>query len=101
MKATLEKEDIEAIIEGVVNRLKPVLLGIHNHKDDTILDVKGLSEYLKVKPRWVYQRTSLKEIPYIKFNGTLRFSKKDVDKWLGSLKTPAIYECKSKLRVMK
>jgi len=101
MKATFEKEDIDAIIEGVVDRLKPVLLKMHNEKEDTILDVKGLSEYLKVKPRWVYQRTSLREMPYIKLNGTLRFSKKDVDKWLGSLKTPAVYECKAKLRVMK
>lgn len=101
MKTTFEKEDIEAVVEGVVNRLKPVLLKMHNEKEDTIFDVKGLSDYLKVKPRWVYQRTSLKEIPYIKFNGTLRFSKKDVDRWLGSLKIPAIYEYKSKLQVMK
>jgi excisionase family DNA binding protein len=91
MKIALDQEDIEAIAQRVVEILKPYVA--QNGKVeavDTILDVPGLAGYLKVSTKWIYERTHLKEIPYIKVGGQLRFSRKDIDKWLLAGKIPAV-----------
>ncbi len=90
MKTVLEPEDIQTIAKEVVKMLKPLLTNKGNKADDTILDVNTLSEYLKVSTKWIYERTHLNEIPYMKMGGHLRFSKKDIDKWLISFKIPAV-----------
>ena len=69
--------------------LKPLLVNA-GKLDDEIFDVKGLSEYLKASKQWIYERTSLKEIPHIKLDGQLRFRKKDIDRWMNSHNIPAI-----------
>ncbi|MBF0564030.1 MAG: helix-turn-helix domain-containing protein [Nitrospirae bacterium] len=92
MRTTLEPEDVHAIAETVLERLKPIL-STNSKKDiepDTIFDVKGLCEYLKVTPKWVYERTHLNEIPFTKIGGQLRFRKKSIDKWFNSFETPAV-----------
>ena len=101
MKTILEQEDIQAIVMGTIEGLRPLLSkGQPSEKDDAIFDVPGLSDYLKVTPKWIHERTHLKEIPYYKLsNKVLRFKKKDIDKWLDSLKTPVINEYRGKLRV--
>lgn len=90
----LEQEDLQEIVSAVMEGLKPFLSGKRETRaDDIILDVPGLCEYLHVTPKWTHEKTHLKEIPYIKLsNKQLRFRKKDIDKWLESLKTPAISE---------
>jgi len=103
MKIELEPQDIQAIVEGVTDRLKFLLSqNSNNVKDDTILDVQGLCKYLNVTSKWIHERTHLKEIPYIKLsNKQLRFKKRYIDKWLDSLKTLAINDFKGKLRAIK
>ena len=62
--------------------IKPVLTGVQGVDDpDVIFDVKGLSEYLRVNPSWVYKAVSLKAIPYFKAGKFPRFRKRDIDRW--------------------
>ena len=87
MKIEFEPSDIQAIAKRVVSLIKPLLN--NTRQKDTILDVRGLCAYLKVTPKWIHERVHLKEIPYYKAsNKVLRFKKRDIDKWLESLKTP-------------
>ncbi|MBF0488763.1 MAG: helix-turn-helix domain-containing protein [Nitrospirae bacterium] len=101
----LEKEDIETLLEPMTERLiealKPILSanGKKDIEPDIIFDVKGLCEYLKVTTGWLYKRTRLNEIPFVKICGQLRFKKKSIDKWLNSFETPAINPSSGKLPV--
>jgi predicted DNA-binding transcriptional regulator AlpA len=102
MKALLEQEDVQVIVSAILGGLKPFLSGKgENPADDIILDVPGLCEYLHVTPKWIHERTHLKEIPYYKLsNKQLRFRKREIDKWLDSLKTPVINDFKGSLKVI-
>jgi excisionase family DNA binding protein len=102
LKTQLEQEDIKAIALEVTKMIKPLLNRNDKDVEDTIFDVKGLAEYLKVTPKWIYEQTHLKSIPYYKLsNKTLRFKKKDIEKWINSFKNPAISEPTGKLRLLK
>jgi excisionase family DNA binding protein len=103
MKSTLEQEDIQGIVQAVIEGLRPLLSGKSESRvDDMVLDVPGLCEYLHVTPRWIHQRTHLKEIPFHKLsNKELRFKKKDINKWLDTLGTPAISEYRGNLKVIR
>lgn len=102
MKSELEQQDIQAIAEKVVELLKPYLSQKADRQEDTILDVPGLCKYLHVTPKWIHERTHLKEIPYIKLsNKQLRFRKKKIDKWLETLEIPAINEFGTRLKAVK
>jgi predicted DNA-binding transcriptional regulator AlpA len=103
MKIDLELQDIQAIAGQVLDTLKPYLSGTGREKqDDAVLDVPGLSDYLHVSPKWIHERTHLKEIPFIKLsNKQLRFRKREIDKWLDSLRTPAISPLSSRVRLLK
>ena len=102
MKTELEDQDIERITQKVVDALRPFM---HTDRDpavDGILDMDGLCSYLKVTPKWVHERTHLKEIPFYKLsNKQLRFRKRDIDKWLDSLRTPAIHPLSSRMKLMR
>jgi predicted DNA-binding transcriptional regulator AlpA len=102
MKTLFEQEDIQGIASEVIERLKPFLNGKgETRAEDIILDVPGLTEYLHVTSKWIHERTHLKEIPFIKLsNKQLRFKKKDIDKWLDSLKTPAVNLYTGKIKVV-
>jgi len=82
MKIELEVSDIERIAEKVAEQLKPLFSNSHNPKDDELMDVKGLAEYLKVKESWVYEKIHTKQIPFQKAGRFPRFRKKQIDKWL-------------------
>lgn len=83
MKTTLEQEDIRAIANTVVEMIKPLLKSSTKYgKDETIFDVEGLSQYLKVGRSWIYQQTSLKNIPYFKVGKYPRFKKSEIDTWI-------------------
>lgn len=103
MKIELEAQDIQGIAEKVLDILKPYLTGATRPlQEDTVFDVPGLCEYLHVTPKWVYEQTHLKAIPHIKLgNKQLRFRKKDIDKWVDSLRTPAITEPTGKFKLLK
>jgi excisionase family DNA binding protein len=98
LKTELEIQEIEAIADKVIEKLKPLLNNGRHDAEDTILEVQGLSECLKVSKQWIYERTHLKEIPHLKIDGQLRFRKRDIDKWLNSYNVPAISTPK---RIMK
>lgn len=99
----LPQELVDSIADKVIEKLTPFIAG--NGKpatDDTIFNVQDLAEYLHVTPKWIHERTHLKNIPFYKLsNKQLRFRKRDIDKWLDSLKTPAINQFTGKLRAIK
>jgi len=102
MKTELEPQDVQTIAEKVVELLKPYLLQRTDRQEDTVLDVPGLCEYLHVTPKWIHERTHLKQIPYFKLsNKQVRFRKKKIDKWLESLETPAINDFRRKMKLVK
>ena len=103
MKIELETEDIERIAQKVMDALKPYLSGIgRDRQEDVVLDVPGLCDYLHVSPKWIHERTHLKEIPFHKLsNKQLRFRKRDIDRWLDSLRTPAINPTSPRMKLMR
>ena len=82
MKFEIEPQDIEAIAQRTFELLKPFLLPAKRGVEDEILDVKGLSEYLRVDPSWIYKQVSLKAIPHFKSGKYVRFKKSSIDKWI-------------------
>ena len=82
MKTELERGDIEAIAKEVVELVRPLLTRNTKMESDTIFDVKGLADYLKVDASWVYNRVHLKAIPYFKCGKYTRFRKSAIDKWI-------------------
>lgn len=103
MKIVVEPEDIQAIAEKLVDLLKPYISKIDNKRhENSVLDVSGLCEYLKVTPKWVYEQTHLKTIPHYKLSGkALRFRRSDIDKWLENLKTSPIAKPTAKFRLLR
>ena len=82
---------IEQLARRVVEHLTPIIArNGKNRSNDEIFDVQGLAAYLKVSKKWIYERTHLKEVPYLKIGGQLRFRKKDIDKWVDTYKVPAV-----------
>ncbi len=72
-----------------------------DRQDDTIFDVPGLCQYLKVTRKWVYEQTHLKAIPHAKIGGQLRFRKRRIDEWVDSHSTPAVTEPTGKYKLLK
>ncbi len=101
MKGELEIQDIEAIAQRVLELMRPFIANSGKREDDLIFDVPGLCEYLKVSSKWIYERTQLKEMPYLKVKGLLRFRKADIDKWLHSHQTPAVSTPERILKAIK
>jgi excisionase family DNA binding protein len=93
VELTFPPELLDRIVEDLFERIKPLVTTLGRHKaateDDVIFDVAGLSEYLEVSKKWVYEQTHLKMIPHFKLgNKQLRFRKKDIDAWLINMKVP-------------
>ena len=78
------------IADEVAKILAPLLATQPVNKDDSLLGVKELAQYLGVSVQWVYERVQLKEIPHIKVGKHVRFKKSDIDHWLDSLKVPSM-----------
>jgi len=92
VKATidLDIQDLASQIAKEVEKVIRPLLTQGSPSDDTLFTVKSLAKYLDVSDQWVYERTQLKEIPYIKLGKHVRFKKSDIDHWLDSLKFPTM-----------
>ena len=83
MQSTLEKEDLTAIAKELVKELRPILkTSEQGSGNDTIFNLKELSEYLNVPDSWIYRQTCDHNIPHYKLGGYLRFKKIEIDKWL-------------------
>ena len=90
MKIELESSDIERIAEKVVEKLKPMLNGSHNPKDNELMTVNEVASYLKVKESWVYEKIHNRQIPYHKCGKFPRFRKKYIDIWLKNPYSPEL-----------
>lgn len=57
--------------------------------EDCLLNLSEASAFVKFKPSWLYQLTSLRKIPHIKKGRKLFFSKSELAQWLlaGRVKT--------------
>ena len=51
-----------------------------------LITIQELAELLKVKPKTLYQWAELRQIPFLKLNGALRFDLDDIEKWIASCK---------------
>jgi len=49
---------------------------------DEVMNYKGLAVYLKLSPGTLRHKVMRNEIPFIKIDGAVRFSKKVIDAWL-------------------
>jgi excisionase family DNA binding protein len=101
MQAHLDDEDIAKIVKGVTEALRPLFEVRNESIGEEILDVEELSAYLKVPQTWIYERTHLKEIPYLKVGGKLRFRRREIEKWLKSFDIPAAYPLSSKHKALR
>ena len=102
MKTTLETTDIEQIAEKVVELIRPMLSSREPRQDDSILDVKGLCEYLKVSKRWIYERTRFHEIPCFKISKQeIRFNKHDIDQWVQSAQELVFNDYSGNVKTLK
>lgn len=79
-KIDFPPELINELAEQISKRVLSILKD--RKIDDEIFDLNQLCDYLKVTKAWVYERTHLNEIPYIKLNGHLRFRRSKIDSWL-------------------
>lgn len=94
LELTLPPELMGQIVEELFERIKPLFTPLNRHEaareDDVIFDVAGLSEYLEVSKKWIYDQTHLKAIPHYKLGGKqLRFRKKEIDTWLSNHGVPS------------
>jgi len=101
MKLFLEQSDKEDIARGVFELVKPLLRNLSKENFRKIMNVTEVAVYLKVSEKWIYKRTYLKEIPYYKIDGQLRFKKQDIDAWLESHKIAPIPSSDVLLRAIK
>lgn len=49
---------------------------------DRLLTVAEVADYLRVKPRTVYQWVWRRRIPFVKAGATVRFRRVEIDDWL-------------------
>ncbi len=83
MKAEINlntEELVSKITQEVIRQLKPLLK--HEPKNDSLMDVKRLADYLQVKESWVYKKVHKREIPFYKAGKFPRFRRKHIDLWL-------------------
>ena len=93
MKAELETQDIEAIVEKVIERLKPIISNNGKHEiEDTLMTIDEAAKFIKTSKEQIYQwvnksQHGLGSFPYHKAGKLLRFSKDEILKWMSNSKT--------------
>lgn len=84
MQIALEPTDIEAIAHRVAELIKPILC---RDDEDETLNIEQASELLGKSKEQIYQwvhgsRHGANDFPFMKAGRSLRFSKKDLLKWM-------------------
>ena len=51
-------------------------------KEEQILTIKQVADYLKATERTIYRLAAAKKIPAFKVGGTWRFSRHDLESWI-------------------
>jgi excisionase family DNA binding protein len=82
MKTEFEPSEIEEIAQKVAEIILPRLHQNAEVVGNTIFDVEGLADYLKVGKQWVYEKVHRNDIPHFKMGKYPRFRKSDIDRWL-------------------
>ncbi len=83
LKIDFSLTELASAVAGEVLRvLRPLLE--KGTGEDTIFDVEGLANYLRVPVSWVYNKNTLKELPHFKAGKYSRFRKRDIDQWVKS-----------------
>ena len=52
-----------------------------------LMDIKCLSEYLKIKPSTLYAWAAKRRIPCLRIHGLIRFRKEEIDLWMESFRS--------------
>jgi hypothetical protein len=87
MKCNLEPEDLQIIVSGIIEGLKPYLAGMRS-SEDRVFDKKGLSEYLRVDVSWIDR--NVYAVPHFYVGKYVRFKQSRIDKWIeANTKTPS------------
>lgn len=90
MKTEINKTIDERLeqIEKDVNQIKLMVINfLSNHsniqsKEESLLNVKDVSSFLKVDNNVIYNACSKGEIPFIKIGKSYKFKKEDILKWM-------------------
>lgn len=100
MKIEIDHSDLDLISDKVMEKLKPMIDKINKKDTDHLLNKKQLAQYLEVSVKWIdgYKQLGL---PYIPMKGHVRFRKNDIDKWLESVKVPAVNRIDRLLKEIK
>mgnify|MGYP003511462127 CR=1 FL=1 len=77
----------ELILE-ILDRIEKAIAALNTTNpiqvNNTPMDVKDLSEYLKLSVSAIYKLTSTSEIPHYKSGKRLYFKKEEIDEWIFS-----------------
>lgn len=85
MHTTLEQQDIEAIAEATVEKIKPLLKQKVRMLDDCLLTKDQTAKLLGVTVPWLYNNT----IPgKCKIGGHVRYRKSKIIKWIEEQEIP-------------
>jgi excisionase family DNA binding protein len=88
LKASLEREDIDAIVRQVIEQLQPLMSGKgKGDAEDTLMTIEEAARFLNTSKGQIYQWVSnaqhgSSDFPYLKAGKLLRFSRKALLKWL-------------------
>lgn len=89
----LREEDAAKTAHLILEVLMPYLNG-KVEVEDEIMDVVGVSDYLKVKTSWVYKKVQYKEIPFTHMGKYPRFRRSEIDAWFNA-------DCPTKVQQFK
>ena len=63
------------------------------------LDVKGLAALLNIAPKTIRNWVFLRQIPYFKLNGLVRFNRKEIAEWYEARRMPVLREPLERLKI--
>jgi|ERR1035437_2022413 excisionase family DNA binding protein len=84
-------------IENDVNQIKVMFINFLSNytnteaKEESLLNVKDVSSFLKVDSNIIYTACSKGEIPFIKIGKSYRFKKQDILKWMESYQDKKVF----------
>lgn len=84
MKTELEPQDIEAIVDKVIEKLKPLLNNGKHDPNDRLFNVRQLSSYIGMSTQWIYNNKS--KLPHMNINNKPLFRKSEIDTWFESFR---------------
>jgi len=100
LKIDLETANLEErIAKRVVKAIGPLLT--HRRDDAEIFSVITLAAYLGVSKQWVYDQKKFGQIPHFKAGRLLKFSKREIDRWVASQNVSPANQYSGKIKRLK